>query len=49
MNRRKFITTSEAGAVVVAEGLPPGARVVTAGVHSLSDGQSVKVPEEASR
>jgi membrane fusion protein, multidrug efflux system len=37
------------GAVDVAEGLPPGTRVVTAGVHSLTNGQLVKVPEEPSR
>ena len=29
----------------VAEGLAPGTRVVTAGVHSLSAGQAVKLPE----
>jgi multidrug efflux pump subunit AcrA (membrane-fusion protein) len=43
------IAARDAGAVVVMEGLPPGTRVVTIGVHSLTNGQSVKVPEEASR
>jgi RND family efflux transporter MFP subunit len=47
--REVKIAAREAGAVAVAEGLPPGARVITAGVHSLTNGQSVKVPEEPSR
>jgi RND family efflux transporter MFP subunit len=47
--REVKIAARETGAVAVAEGLPPGARVVTAGVHSLTNGQSVKVPEEPSR
>lgn len=33
------------GTFTVAEGLEAGMRVVTAGVHSLVDGQKVKVPE----
>lgn len=33
----------------VAEGLAPGARVVTAGVHSLQPGQSVKILGESAR
>jgi RND family efflux transporter MFP subunit len=47
--RQVKIAARDAGAVVVTEGLPPGTRVVTVGVHSLMNGQSVKVPEEASR
>jgi RND family efflux transporter MFP subunit len=47
--REVKIAARAAGAVDVAEGLPPGTRVITAGVHSLSDGQSVKVPEGPSR
>lgn len=34
-----------AATFIVAEGLDAGMRVVTAGVHSLSEGQKVKVPE----
>ncbi|ESY77498.1 hemolysin secretion protein D [Mesorhizobium sp. LNHC221B00] len=34
-----------AATFIVAEGLEAGMRVVTAGVHSLSEGQKVKVPE----
>jgi membrane fusion protein, multidrug efflux system len=38
------------GAIVrVAEGLTAGTRVVTAGVHGLSEGQSVKIDERAAR
>jgi RND family efflux transporter MFP subunit len=47
--REVKIAARETGTVAVSEGLPPGARVVTAGVHSLTNGQSVKVPEEPSR
>lgn len=44
----------EAGAriedrVVVTGGLTAGTRVVTAGVHSLSEGQKVRIPEGASQ
>jgi RND family efflux transporter MFP subunit len=34
---------------IIAEGIAPGTRIVTAGVHSLSDGQTVKILDEAPR
>ena len=37
------IAAGGAGSVQVAEGLAPGSRVVTAGVHSLTSGQLVRV------
>jgi RND family efflux transporter MFP subunit len=43
------IAARDGGMIDVAEGLPPGTRVVTVGVHSLTNGQSVKVPGEMSR
>jgi membrane fusion protein, multidrug efflux system len=43
------IAARGAGAIDVSEGLAPGTRVVTAGVHSLTNGQLVKVPEEPAR
>ncbi|CDX31617.1 RND efflux membrane fusion protein [Mesorhizobium sp. ORS 3359] len=39
------VTSRNGGSFTVAEGLEAGMRVVTAGVHSLSEGQKVKVPE----
>ncbi|MDX8520622.1 efflux RND transporter periplasmic adaptor subunit [Mesorhizobium dulcispinae] len=39
------IASKNGGSFTVAEGLEAGMRVVTAGVHSLSEGQKVKVPE----
>jgi len=39
------IASKNAATFTVAEGLEAGMRVVTAGVHSLSEGQKVKVPE----
>ncbi|TPL45766.1 efflux RND transporter periplasmic adaptor subunit [Mesorhizobium sp. B2-4-6] len=39
------IASKSGGSFTVAEGLEAGMRVVTAGVHSLSEGQKVKVPE----
>jgi len=39
------VTAKGAATFIVAEGLEAGMRVVTAGVHSLSEGQKVKVPE----
>ncbi|RWC48461.1 MAG: efflux RND transporter periplasmic adaptor subunit [Mesorhizobium sp.] len=39
------IASKNGDAFTVAEGLEAGMRVVTAGVHSLSEGQKVKVPE----
>ncbi|RUW62803.1 efflux RND transporter periplasmic adaptor subunit [Mesorhizobium sp. M7A.F.Ca.US.008.03.1.1] len=39
------IASKNGGTFTVAEGLEAGMRVVTAGVHSLSEGQKVKVPE----
>ena len=47
--REVKIAARRAEVVDVSEGLPPGTRVVTAGVHSLTNGQSVKVPEEPTR
>ncbi|WP_296742953.1 efflux RND transporter periplasmic adaptor subunit [Mesorhizobium sp.] len=39
------IASKNGGSFTVASGLDAGMRVVTAGVHSLSEGQKVKVPE----
>ncbi|TPJ59234.1 efflux RND transporter periplasmic adaptor subunit [Mesorhizobium sp. B2-7-1] len=39
------VASKGGGSFTVAEGLEAGMRVVTAGVHSLSEGQKVKVPE----
>ena len=39
------IASKNTATFTVAEGLEAGMRVVTAGVHSLSEGQKVKVPE----
>ena len=39
------VAAKGAATFTVAEGLEAGMRVVTAGVHSLSEGQKVKVPE----
>lgn len=39
------IASKKGGSFTVAEGLEAGMRVVTAGVHSLSEGEKVKVPE----
>jgi len=40
------VAAKGAATFTVAEGLDTGMRVVTAGVHSLSEGQKVKVPAE---
>jgi membrane fusion protein, multidrug efflux system len=47
--REVRITGGDQGMVAVTEGLVPGERVVTAGVHSLSPGQAVKILAEARR
>lgn len=39
------VAAKSGGTFTVAEGLEAGVRVVTAGVHSLSEGQKVKLPE----
>ncbi|TGV74205.1 efflux RND transporter periplasmic adaptor subunit, partial [Mesorhizobium sp. M00.F.Ca.ET.149.01.1.1] len=39
------VASKNGGSFTLAEGLEAGMRVVTAGVHSLSEGQKVKVPE----
>ncbi|MDX8444210.1 efflux RND transporter periplasmic adaptor subunit [Mesorhizobium captivum] len=39
------IAAKNGGTFTVASGLEAGMRIVTAGVHSLSEGQKVKVPE----
>lgn len=44
--REVRVTGRDDAIATVAEGLELGTRVVTAGVHSLSDGQLVKIPEE---
>ncbi|MDX8532728.1 efflux RND transporter periplasmic adaptor subunit [Mesorhizobium sp. VK25A] len=38
------VAAKNGGSFTVAEGLEAGMRVITAGVHSLSEGQKVKVP-----
>jgi membrane fusion protein, multidrug efflux system len=45
--REVNVSSGDAGTAAVNAGLEPGDRVVTAGVHSLEPGQSVKIPEEA--
>jgi RND family efflux transporter MFP subunit len=44
-SREIKIASKSGGSFTVAEGLEAGMRVVTAGVHSLSEGQKVKIPE----
>lgn len=39
------VASKSSGSFVVASGLEAGVRVVTAGVHSLTPGQKVKIPE----
>jgi len=43
--REVKVGSRSAGSFVVASGLDAGARVVTAGVHSLAEGQKVAVPQ----
>lgn len=43
--REVKIASKNSGTFTVASGLEAGMRVVTAGVHSLAEGQKVKVPE----
>ncbi|MER8752396.1 efflux RND transporter periplasmic adaptor subunit [Mesorhizobium sp. M1050] len=43
------IGAKRGGSFVVAGGLNAGARVVTAGVHSLTPGETVKIPEGAAK
>jgi membrane fusion protein, multidrug efflux system len=45
--REVNVSSGNGGTAAVKAGLDPGDRVVTAGVHSLEPGQSVKIPEEA--
>ena len=40
------ISSRDSEAAIVTAGLNSGDRVVTAGVHSLAPGQSVRIPEE---
>ncbi len=42
---RVRVSARGGGTFTVAEGLTAGARVVTAGVHSLKEGQKVRIPE----
>jgi RND family efflux transporter MFP subunit len=44
--REVQISSRDGKGAIVTAGLQPGDRVVTAGVHSLAPGQSVKIPEE---
>ncbi|MDW5312632.1 efflux RND transporter periplasmic adaptor subunit [Rhizobium sp. PL01] len=45
---QEVVTGSQAGnGVVITSGIDTGMRVVTAGVHSLEDGQKVKIEDEA--
>jgi multidrug efflux pump subunit AcrA (membrane-fusion protein) len=41
------VAGADGNSVMVAGGLQPGQRVVTAGVHTLTPGQKVKLFEEA--
>jgi len=43
------VVSRDGGAAEVSAGLEPGDRVVIAGVNSLEAGQSVRIPEEASK
>ena len=43
------IAARDGSSVRFLDGLTPGTRVVTAGVNSLTPGQSVKVADEASQ
>ena len=43
------IAARDGSAVRVLDGLTPGTRVVTAGVNSLTQGQTVKIADEASQ
>jgi len=45
--REVMIQSRDSKTAFLKAGLEPGDRVVTAGVHSLVSGQSVKIPEEA--
>jgi RND family efflux transporter MFP subunit len=45
--RQVNVSSGNGGTAAVTAGLETGDRVVTAGVHSLEPGQSVKIPEEA--
>lgn len=45
--REAVVSSQDGDAAILRAGLEPGDRVVTAGVHSLEPGQSVKIPEEA--
>ena len=47
--REVAILSRDSKNAILKAGLEPGDRVVTAGVHSLMPGQSVKIPEEAPR
>ncbi len=47
--REVSVSSRDGGTAAVIAGLEPGDRVVTAGVHSLDPGQSVKIPEEAAK
>jgi RND family efflux transporter MFP subunit len=48
VSRREVAIADDLGRTLrVREGIEPGTRVVTAGVHSLKDGQKVKVEETA--
>ena len=47
LSRDVTIQSRDSTSAVLKAGLEPGDRVVTAGVHSLVSGQSVKIPEEA--
>jgi RND family efflux transporter MFP subunit len=45
--REVNISGRDGKTAIVTAGIEPGDRVVTAGVHSLTPGQSVRIPEEA--
>lgn len=47
--RAIVVESRDALTVRVAEGLPAGTRVVTAGARSLQPGQAVKIPDETAR
>jgi multidrug efflux pump subunit AcrA (membrane-fusion protein) len=47
--REVNVVSRDGDAAEVSAGLEPGDRVVIAGVNSLEAGQSVRIPEEASK
>jgi hypothetical protein len=43
----KIDLSADEGGIRVTAGLAPGARIVTAGIHSLNPGQQVRIAQDA--